>query len=318
MKLLAIWRSVAPLDARTVVQRTAGISTGLVGAVARGRCRRFVYSSANIVDFEFEKLTRSAAELHLFHFGLRLADRIVVQTEEQAAACRERFGRTAIVVRSIAEPAPLRGGSREAFLWVGRLVSYKRPRAYLELARAMPDARFRMIGLPSEKNPEVARAIAREAEDLPNLELLSPRPRRELLKLYDSAVAVVNTSDYEGISNIILEAWARGVPALALTHDPDGVIARHGLGGFAAGSPRRLAELAQQMWAERDHQEAVAARCRDYARLEHSLDAAVHGWTLALGLEPRQGEQSAGRHDGVGSLPVDGPQGSRQIRAKRP
>ena len=54
---------------------------------------------------------------------------MIVQTEEQADLCRSRFGRDPIVIKSVAEPQPP-AGAPEAFLWVGRLAGYKRPRRF--------------------------------------------------------------------------------------------------------------------------------------------------------------------------------------------
>lgn len=281
-ELAALWSTLAPLDADVIVQRTAGISTGLVGAITRIKRRSFVYSSANIVDFDFERLASTRAELRLFTLGIRLAKTIVVQTQEQAVRCFEKFGRKATVIRSIAEPAGPRAGSPDAFLWVGRLVSYKHPEAYLELAHALPEARFRMVGLPSDDEPELGRRVEREARKLGNLELLAPRSRPELLRLYDTTAAVVNTADFEGMPNIFLEGWSRGIPALALTHDPDNVIRSHGLGGFADGSPARLAALARDLWSSKDSQAELAAPCLDYVRREHAPEAVIGAWLDAL------------------------------------
>ena len=44
------------------------------------------------------------------------------------------------------------------------------------------------------------------------------------------AVAAVNTSEFEGMPNVLLEAWSRGVPALVLHYDPGGVVRAHRLG----------------------------------------------------------------------------------------
>jgi glycosyltransferase involved in cell wall biosynthesis len=298
-ELRALWRTLAPLRAGAVVQRTAGMSTGLVGAVTKARGRRFVYSSANIVDFEFERLASKRSENSLFKLGVRLADTIVVQTDEQAARCREKFGRQPIIIKSIAEAASPRAELPETFLWVGRIVAYKRPEAFIELARALPHARFRMVALPSEDDPDLHRRIEHDARPLSNLELHGPRPRPELLRLYDSAVAVVNTADFEGMPNVFLEGWSRGVPALTLTHDPDGVISAYGLGGVASCSQDRLVKLAEQVWSSRADQRDVAARCLDYVRREHGAEAVVGQWMDALGFSAAAA--SALRVNGAGA-----------------
>jgi hypothetical protein len=107
------------------------------------------------------------------------------------------------------------------------------------------------------------------------------------MDLVDRAVAVVNTADFEGMPNIFLEGWARGVPALALTHDPDGLIEQYGLGAFAQGSSERLLELARELWEERTGQAEIAVRCRQYILEHHAPEAISARWQEALGLAPR-------------------------------
>ena len=296
-EVLAIARAVLGADSRVIVTRAAGPHVGLAGAFAKLSGHRFVHSSANISDFDFRRLEPKRRNRALFRLGMRLADEIVVQTEEQVRMCEQQFGRTPIRVGSIAEAASQRKAMPEAFLWAGRLVWYKRPLEYINLARAIPEARFWMIVVPVEYSAEGAvlmEEVLRQADQVPNLEILEPRPRPELMKLVDRAVAVVNTADFEGMPNIFLEAWSRGVPTLTLSHDPDGVIERYGLGGFAQGSAGRCAELAAQLWESRFEQAEVAARCRAYLDAHHSPFAVTSGWLDALGIsiEPRT-EQSA-------------------------
>jgi glycosyltransferase involved in cell wall biosynthesis len=284
---VALRKAIANADAHVVVSRTAGPEVGLAGLFAKLSGRRFVYSSANVSDFEFHRVSPKRLNQVLFRLGIRLTDEIVVQTAEQARMCEERFGRSAVVIKSIAEPAEQRDQVPEAFLWIGRLFWYKRPLAFVELARAFPEAKFRLVGVPDLHTPgalELARELERTAAGVPNLELLPPRPRGELMDLVDSAVAVVNTADFEGMPNIFLEGWARGVPALALTHDPDQVIESHGLGAFAHASQARFVEAARTLWAERADQTDVAARCRQYVTEHHSAEAVGAGWQEALGI----------------------------------
>src|SRR5262249_62315999 len=86
----ALLRSVRDIDTRVLVTRAAGPHIGVLAAAARVSRTRFVYASASVVDFDFRPLS---TRLHaaLFRLGVRLADRLVVQTTEQARLCRERF-----------------------------------------------------------------------------------------------------------------------------------------------------------------------------------------------------------------------------------
>ncbi len=282
----ALVRIAARMRTRSFVQMSAGIETGFMGLMALLKRRRFVYSCASDLDFDYARVEPRRLSVAMFHLGIRLAGAIVVQNPEQQRLCREKFGRSSHLIKSLAEPAAGPPGRPEAFLWVGRLAWYKRPLAFVELARAVPEARFRMVGVASGPGGrEAAQEVADAAQGLSNLELLAPRPRHELLELVDTAVAMVSTSDFEGMPNVFLEAWVRGVPALALAHDPDGVLVREGVGGFAGGSPERLAELARAMWASRHDREPLAGRCRDYVEREHASGAVIDRWVAALGVE---------------------------------
>jgi glycosyltransferase involved in cell wall biosynthesis len=289
-EIASLFRSVAAIDSGVVVTRSAGPHVGLLGVVAKLLRRRFVYSSANLSDFDFERLSPKRYNHALFRLGIRLADEIVVQTEEQARLCRERFDRSPVLIKSIAESAPQRVCDPEAFLWIARLVWYKQPLAYVELARSVPEAQFWMVAVPvpyTDGGPELMADLEAQAATVPNLELLSPRPRQALMHLVERAVAVVNTADFEGMPNIFLEGWARGVPALALTHDPADVVEHHGLGAFAQGSAARFAELARELWEKRGDQAEVAARCRQYILEHHSPESVSERWQEVLGASSR-------------------------------
>jgi glycosyltransferase involved in cell wall biosynthesis len=285
-EVLTVARTLLRLDAAVFVQRAAGVTTGLVALVARAKRRRFVYSSANVIDFDYQDLEPSRTNVGLYHLGVRLADEIVVQTEEQEALCRRRFGRSPSVIKSVAQPSAREKGAGGALLWIGRLAFYKRPLSFIELARRLPEARFQMIGVDARAGGSaLGREVERAARELPNMELLPACPRSELVRLIESAVAVVNTADYEGMPNVFLEGWSLGVPALALSHDPGGVIEREGLGGFAGGSEEQLLTLAQKLWETRGQEDQVAERCRAYVRREHSPEAIAPKWETVLGLD---------------------------------
>jgi glycosyltransferase involved in cell wall biosynthesis len=285
-ELAAVRRALAVTNARVVVTRTAGPDVGVVAVFAKLGKRRFVYSSANVRDFDLRLTDPKRRNQLLFRLGIRLADKIVVQTREQVALCAERYGRSSTLIASIAEPAPQATADPEAFLWIGRIVSYKRPLEFVELAKSLPESRFWMVAMPSgwghSERSSLRATLDARAREAPNLELMPPRPRNELLGLIDRAVAVVNTADHEGMPNVFLEAWARGVPALALTLDPDGAIERNQIGAFAGGSAERLRQLAGELWDGRYDRADLSARCRRYIDDHHSSAVVASDWRDAL------------------------------------
>src|SRR5205085_6287614 len=133
----------ARAGAHVAITRGATPEAGIVGLFAKLSRQRFVYSSANVSDFratsahaassskgsqgmdrggsvhfDFSRFPRRQLEWRLFRLAIRLADKIVVQTDEQARLCEARFGRSPTVIRSIAETAPAGFREPEAFLWI--------------------------------------------------------------------------------------------------------------------------------------------------------------------------------------------------------
>lgn len=287
VETLQISRSLLQTPAHTVVTRCAGVQVGLIAVFSRLFRRRLLYAVAATAELNggLNELLPQRHDRALYRLGVRLADAVVVQTEEQAELFRLATGRDGSLIKSIVELAPPHDDREpSAFLWVGRFAEYKRPMEYVELARAIPEAMFWMVALPhSGTGDELERAVRSAAEGVPNLELLAPRPHAALCELIDRAIACVNTSDFEGMPNVLLEGWARGVPALALAHDPGGVIERHGLGTFAKGSFPELVTAARHHWHQRRDQRELAARCRAYVAQNHSPDAIVDRWLEVLG-----------------------------------
>jgi hypothetical protein len=93
-----------------------------------------------------------------------------------------------------------------------------------------------MIAVPQKSGPIEIDDLRTAVSDVPNLELLDPLRHEQLSELVAGAVAIVNSSTFEGMPNVFLEACARGVPALSLQFDPDNVISGRGLGIIAGGS----------------------------------------------------------------------------------
>ena len=279
----ALVHDLVALDARVYVTRVAGFHVGLVGLAARLRRRRFVYSAAHVADFDFRKLSPTLRDRMLHRAGLALAHHIVVQTDEQARLAAQRVHRRATVIRNMVEPVEARSDEAgKTFLWIGRAVWYKAPLAYVELARAVPEARFLAVCAPGVGADDLTMQFLEAAAEVVNLEVLGPRPRRELLPLLEHAVAIVNTSVFEGMPNATLEGWARGIPALTLSHDPDGLVERRGLGVFARDSWEDFVDGARRLWNDRGQNNELRQRCRAYVQEEHEADALARRWIEVL------------------------------------
>jgi glycosyltransferase involved in cell wall biosynthesis len=294
-QLVQVWSALAEADAAVYVVRSGLPVLGVAALFCRVRRRRLVFATANDLDLTFGFYDGRRPERLLYALGVRWADAVVVQSGRQRALAARTFPglRRVVELPSFAAAAPPAPGPPEAFLWVGRLDRHKQPLRYVALAEALPDARFWMIARPLEpergggspggpSDEAMEREVRERAARLPNLELLEPRPHREAMQLVDRAVAVVGTGAAEGMPNLFLEAWARGVPVLTYEFDPDGRIAREGLGAAADGSAARFAAAARVLWDGRDDRVGLAERLRAHVAATHGVEAVTSRWLQLL------------------------------------
>lgn len=92
-------------------------------------------------------------------------------------------------------------------VFVGRVSFLKGIRELYEAAKAFPDVRFILAGEISEESKSL--------ETPPNVELIGIKPHEDVIRLFDHADVFLLPSHTEGFSIALLEAMARGVPAIA-------------------------------------------------------------------------------------------------------
>jgi len=178
--------------------------------------------------------------------ALRLAARRLRRTDLRASrrpdayvaisnAVRERierfYGREAAVIHPPVdvddfEPRASSGGH---FLWVHRLVSYKRPELVAEAFRGLPH-RLTMVGVgPLEP--------ALKAMLPGNVELRGWVSRAELIELYAHASGFIHVAE-EDFGITMVEALAAGTPVLALNRGGARDIVRDGIDGTLVEHPQ--------------------------------------------------------------------------------
>lgn len=204
----------------------------------------------------------------------RWADRIVANSEGVAESVRQMEGdpggKLRVIPNGIDLPSPITAGEREAarrehscsdrafaVLYMAHFRAGKGhrhlPRAIEAVCRRVPSAIFLLAG-DVESNAEYRRNAASFRSAMEET-AFADRARTlgvvaENRSLYAAADAVLNLSDWEGMSNALMEAMAFGVPVVAsaaggaremIRDRADGFVVERGDGDAAA---RRLVELA--------------------------------------------------------------------------
>jgi glycosyltransferase involved in cell wall biosynthesis len=143
------------------------------------------------------------------------------------------------------------------FLWVHRLVPYKRPLQVAEAFRELPDLRLTMVGLgPLEADLRASLP--------PNARLLGWTDRGELGRLFASAAGFIHVGEEDfGIS--MVEALAAGAPVLGADRGGARDIVRPGHDGVLISDPSDPGQI-------RAGVEELAGRSWDSKELRRSAD----------------------------------------------
>jgi glycosyltransferase involved in cell wall biosynthesis len=189
------------------------------------------------------------------------------------------YGREAVVV-----PPPVAVGDfpRDVqrdpthFLWVHRLVPYKRPLEVAEAFRELPDLRLTMVGLgPLEA--QLRAALPR------NVELLGWTPRDRLARLFAGAGGFIHVGEEDfGIS--MVEALAAGTPVLAADRGGARDIVRPGQDGVLISDPgdpeairAGVRQLAGRDWDPEDLRQSAGRFSEQRFRAGLAEVARAHG-----------------------------------------
>ncbi|MGQ0654110.1 MAG: glycosyltransferase family 4 protein [Betaproteobacteria bacterium] len=277
-RLSSTWRAMREADADIYYQRSSAMWTGVMAEFCRRHGKRAVYAAASDRDFvPGKEQIRFARDRWLYRRGLAGVDAVVAQNAFQVESCRQHHGRQATHIPScyVLPETSFRPAVRrdEGFvLWVGTVHDYKRPEWLLELARRLPQRRFVMIGGPSVGGERFRlgyfEAIREQAGQLPNVRFLGFLPLAEVEPWFDRGHIVVSTSVYEGMPNVFLQAWARGIPTLATV---DVGVKEN----IVFKDPEAGAAELENLFVNEEKWRAASRRCLDYFDRTHSARAVL-------------------------------------------
>jgi glycosyltransferase involved in cell wall biosynthesis len=277
-RLTMMWRALRDVDADIYYQRSAEHLTAVIAEFCRRYGKRSIFAGASDMDFlPGRQLLRFQRDRWLFEHGLARVDRIVAQNRAQQESCRANYGREAVFIPSCYERQEGARADGDRVLWVGTIHDYKQPEMLLDIARRLPQRRFVMIGGPAVAGERLRQgyfeAIREQAAKLPNVEFKGFLPLAEVESWFDRARVLVNTSVYEGMPNTFMQAWARGIPAVA-TVDVGARVAGEEIYRQIAGAEDGAAEV-ERLFADELYWARASARCREYFDSTHSTAEAL-------------------------------------------
>jgi len=239
--IINLWKTIWLIKPDILYQRCAGEITGLIGIICVINRIKFVYSVASKSDvdgtiYHNSYLVNQSSlavflQKKLYVIGLHLAKEIIVQSIEQQILLKNNYGKDSHFIKNIyyAVDTGHVKDTNPIVLWVSRIQEIKQPELFINLAKEIPNVRFKMIGGLSV-NSDYFEKTKNDAEAVPNLDFLGFIPYHKIGKYFDEASIFVNTSDIEGFPNTFLQAWGSCTPVVSLNVDPDEIICKYNLG----------------------------------------------------------------------------------------
>lgn len=253
-------------------------AAGVASFIAHATGKRFVFwlasdTDAMVTDPAKSRLPRRQRALAAY--GLRTADAVVAQTEHQRQLVRDNLGRDSVVIPNVWPVDALSPGRADqpTALWVANLRWEKRPEMVLELAEAVPEVQFVMVGGPMAGNEQLYEHILARQQDFPNFRYAGFVPFDQVGRQFESADIFINTSVVEGFPNTFLQAWDAQLPIVA-SFDPDGLLKRERL-GYHAEAVEAFAEHLRSLVADEALRRSLGERGKQYLRDNFSMEVVI-------------------------------------------
>jgi glycosyltransferase involved in cell wall biosynthesis len=299
-----LYRALARERPDVILQYVGSAHTGIAAFYARRHGCKMIWRVTNDPSVEPETASWRRPHVRLerlfLNFGIRNASSILAQTEYQRARLAERFPRAPVRVLANFHPTPPDSARSEAEVkrvaWVANLKPLKNPGAFIRLARRFShrsDVEFVIVGGTIDDGRWTRQQLA-DIAATPNLEYPGSLSQAQVNALLERTDLLINTSDYEGFSNVFIQAWMRRVPVVSLRVDPDGLLSRGGLGAVT-GDEERLYEQVAALLDDPTRRAAIGERARRYALERHgesNIDTLALLMQLTRGAQPRSSNSS--------------------------
>ncbi|MEM9829703.1 MAG: glycosyltransferase family 4 protein [Bacteroidota bacterium] len=254
---------------------TASFNVGAWALVGKALGIPFVYLVANDIDCDDRIKSRlSIREWFFFRLGLKYARLIICQNNYQLTQLQNRYPTKEYIIihnpfhQLETRPDQVIGADRKYIAWIGRFCHQKNMNALYEIARRLPNQLFKIAGKNDRPDQETYEALEK-LKSCRNVEFVGYLKRQEITHFLSKAHAVLNTSLYEGFSNVFLEALSVGTPiATRQETDPDGIIAKYELGRVVKeyeSLPNALSELITHT-----EYNLLSERCIEYVTKYHN------------------------------------------------
>ena len=274
IKLYCVLKKVNP---DIILCRAPGVETGISAFYAKINNKKFIYSIASDIDVKNTK--KQNLRRKIFQYGLRNADIVIAQTNNQIKSLKEKYGSNFSKISLIRHSFPLKENKKQKkdiILWVGRSVKLKNPQVFLELAKFYPKEKFVMIMPKNDVN--LWDKITTQAKQIKNLKSIEQVPFSEINKYFNKAKIFINTSDFEGFPNTFVQAMHTKTPILSLKVNPDNFLYIYKCGMSCNNDFNYLRDNLYKILTNKNYYNTLAKNCLIYTNKNHNIKQNIKKW----------------------------------------
>ena len=136
------------------------------------------------------------------------------------------------------------------------------------IAKKFPNYSFFIAGKSDVRIDEETKLTLEKLKECDNIKFVGFLKRSEIREFLGNAIALINTSFYEGFSNTFLESFEVGTPVLATSNvDPDKIIQKNNL-GFVSENHEHLDRIVNKI-INFESYDLISKKCREYVLNNH-------------------------------------------------
>lgn len=170
-------------------------------------------------------------------YGKKKSHLILCQTVIQKNNLKNRCNLESAIVRNSHPIHHNNTQNKKIILWAGPLVEHKNPLPFLRLIQD-PDVNcleksplsFVIVSRMVTSTDNFLKKKVQNVVSNPNVLFYESLSIEKMIELFCKTVIYINTSNYEGFPNNMIQAWLNGALVISLKLDPDNVIKNNGIG----------------------------------------------------------------------------------------
>jgi glycosyltransferase involved in cell wall biosynthesis len=151
----------------------------------------------------------------------------------------------------------------------------------LDLAESIPEQEFLLIG-PAGNDEKYYEQITDRAESIDNIDYLGRVDPEKIHDYYRNAIALVNTSQYEGFPNTFLEAWRFKTPVISLSVNPNRFIDSTATSGYAEDDFDELVRITRSLVQNPEQSSVLVESAYEYFQEQLTIESTSKQYSAVL------------------------------------